>query len=179
MTNFEFSSTIIGKVSDLSGGFSGYSACASQIKTLQQKVHQIGWFYLLELRMGPLKSRNDLVLTIFAMIFTLDESFTLKFHFEKSRPGRAAAERQYIARARVKSKHLQQKVHQIGWFYLLELRMGPLKSRNDLVLTIFAMIFTLDESFTLKFHFEKSRPGRAAAERQLPGNLPDCWIAYQ
>ena len=41
-----------------------------------------------------------------------------------------------IARARVKSKHFQQKVHQIGWFCLFELRMGPLESRND-----FAMVF--------------------------------------
>ena len=45
--------------------------------------------------------------------------------------------------------------------------MGPLESRNDFAMVFFARIFTLDESFTLKFHFEKSRPGRAAAERQL------------
>ena len=76
--------------------------------------------------MGPLESRNDFALVFFRKDFHPSESFTLKFHFEKSRPGRA----------RVKSKHLQQKVHQIGWFCLFELRMGPLESRND-----FAMVF--------------------------------------
>ena len=96
MTNFEFSSTIIGKVSNLSGRFSRYRVRESNHNTSNKRFAKSAGFvyFIFELRMGPLESRNNLVITIFAMIFTLDESFTLKFHFEKSRPGRAATEQQ-------------------------------------------------------------------------------------
>ena len=45
--------------------------------------------------------------------------------------------------------------------------MGPLERKTHLALGLLSqMIFTLDESFTPKFNFEKSRLGRAAEERQ-------------
>ena len=125
------------------------------------------------------KVETILLWCFFARIFTLDESFTLKFHFEKSRPGRAAAERQ-LERVRESNQNISNKrfTKSAGFVYLSS-GWDRWKVETILLWCFFARIFTLDESFTLKFHFEKSRPGRAAAERQLPGNLPDCWIAYQ
>ena len=111
--------------------------------------------------MGPLESRNDFAMVFFRKDFHPRRKLHPQISLAKNLALGALPRSGSIARARVKSKHLQQKVHQIGWFCLFELRMGPLESRNDLLWCFFARIFTLDESFTLKFHFEKSRPGRA------------------
>ena len=45
--------------------------------------------------------------------------------------------------------------------------MGPLESRNDFAMVFFRKDFHPRRKLHPQFHFEKSRPGRAAAERQL------------